>query len=97
MGRGQERARTEAQLAGEAGKAIDAINESVRIINEVNTQIAAAAEEQSAVAGEISRNVTNISTAAELNAGGAKDTTAAGEELARLAKDLEGMVARFKV
>jgi methyl-accepting chemotaxis protein len=97
MDQGQERARAEATQAAEAGKAIDAINESVRIINEVNTQIAAAAEEQSATAAEISRNVSNISAASEQNADGARHTTAAGEELARLAKNLETLVARFKV
>ncbi|MBI4694693.1 MAG: methyl-accepting chemotaxis protein [Gammaproteobacteria bacterium] len=97
MDRGRERARGEAEQAAEANTALEAINASVTTINEVNTQIAAAAETQSTVAREISRNVANISDAAEQNAEAARRTTGAGEELARLAKELDGMVRRFKV
>jgi methyl-accepting chemotaxis protein len=97
MDRGRERARGEAEQAAEANTALEAINSSVTTINEVNTQIAAAAETQSTVAREISRNVANISDAAEQNAEAARRTTGAGEELARLAKELDGMVRRFKV
>lgn len=96
MDRGRERARGEAEQAEEANTALEAINVSVTTINEVNTQIVAAAEAQSTMARDINRNVTNISEAADQNAEAARRTTGAGEELARLAKALDGMVGRFR-
>jgi len=63
----------------------------------MNTQIAAAAEEQSAVSEEINRNIVNISQLSEQTAGGADQTTAASSELSRLASELQGLVELYKV
>lgn len=69
----------------------------VTTINDMNTQIATAAEEQSAVAEEIDRNVTNISHIADTTSEGAKQTAQISEELVRLAAELERQVSRFKL
>src|SRR5690606_35209417 len=60
MEKGHDQAQTTVIHAGEAGQALEDITNAVNIINDVNTQIASAAEEQSAVAEEINRNITNI-------------------------------------
>ncbi len=63
----------------------------------MSTQIASAAEEQSAVTEEINRNIVQINDMTEQTATGAKQTSAAGDDLNRLASDLQGLVLQFKV
>jgi methyl-accepting chemotaxis protein len=69
----------------------------VQQINERNLVIASAAEEQAQVAREVDRNLVNIRDLSVQSSAGANQTTAASNELARLAVDLNGMVARFKL
>ncbi len=97
MEKSQERAHAGVQQAAEAGTSLDAIKKAVDNITDMNTQIASAAEEQSAVAEEINRNINNISQVAEQSATGAEQTAAASEQLARLAEQLQTMVIRFRV
>jgi len=97
MEKGQNQAREGAKMAKEAAKSLDAIANSITSINDMNTQIAAAAEQQSAVSEEINKNVVNISQISEQTASGAEQTTAASSELSRLATDLQGLIKQFKV
>ncbi|SFM33277.1 methyl-accepting chemotaxis protein [Ectothiorhodospira mobilis] len=97
MEESKESAQSSRDSASEADQALDAINNAVATINDVNSQVASAAEEQSAVAEEMNRNVTSISDAAEENAQGARQTTEASEQLSRLARELQDLVGRFKV
>lgn len=97
MEKSQEQAHAGVKQAAEAGTSLDAIKQAVDNITDMNTQIASAAEEQSAVAEEINRNISNISEVAEHSATGAQQTSAASEELARLAEQLQTMVTQFKV
>ena len=83
--------------AARAGTALDGITAAVTRINEMNTQIASAAEEQGAVAEEINRNVSNISHVAETSAHGAQQITHASGELSQLAHRLQQMIGRFQL
>ncbi len=88
------------QAVGEArgaAESLRAITDAVGTIKDMNNQIASAAEEQSATAEEMNRNITTISQISEQNADGAAQTTAAGEELARLAADLQSLVGQFRL
>jgi methyl-accepting chemotaxis protein len=84
-------------MAARAGTALDSITRSVATIADMSAQIASAAEEQSTVAEEINRNVTQIATVSDQNAAASTQTASSSTELARLAEELNGMVAVFRV
>nr|WP_314577587.1 methyl-accepting chemotaxis protein [uncultured Pseudomonas sp.] len=92
-----ERAESTLNIAKGAGLALDTINSAVVEINERNLVIASAAEEQAQVAREVDRNLVNIRDLSTQSATGANQTSAASNELSRLAVDLNGMVARFRL
>lgn len=85
------------QVADEAGRSLEQIVEAIGQINERNLQIATASEEQAHVAREVDRNLVSIRDLSIQSASGANQTAAACSELARLALDLNVLVARFKV
>ena len=93
----RNQAKASVQQVTKAGASLESIRQAVATINDMNAQIASAAEEQSAVAEEINRNVVNISEVAEQTSAGARQTTTASEQLARLAESLQEMVNRFKI
>lgn len=80
-----------------AAESLGGIAGSVSQINDMNTQIASAAEEQSAVAAEINANVSNIRDVADQAAAGAQQTASASDELARLSAQLQGLMGRFRM
>jgi methyl-accepting chemotaxis protein len=97
METGKEKTRIGVEHAAAAGEALQTINAAVERITSMNTQIASAAEEQSAVTEEINRSIVSINSVAEQSATGAQQTAAASDDLAKLAEHLKGLVERFKV
>ncbi|MGY2269190.1 methyl-accepting chemotaxis protein [Pseudomonas sp. SDO5561_S422] len=85
------------QLTRRAGDALAGITRTVSVIQEMNPQIAAAAEEQTAVAEEINRSVLKVKDVSEQTWAASQDTAAASVELARLGTDLQVWVGKFKV
>lgn len=97
MASGQEKAHATMELAEQAGKAIEQIAHSVTSINDMNTQIASAAEEQSVVAMQVDQNlisVKNISVDTHICA---CQTATASDELAKLSVALHMVVGKFKI
>lgn len=94
---GRKQAFESVDQAKQAGVALEDITNAVSKITDMNTQIAAAAEEQAAVADEINRNIVQINTLGDQNASGANETTTASEEMAHLATHLNGLMQQFKV
>ncbi|MEG4315061.1 methyl-accepting chemotaxis protein [Pseudomonas sp. FIP_A4] len=92
-----QRARTTLEVAQAAGAALDAIAQAIGQISERNLVIASASEEQAQVAREVDRNLVNIRDLSLQTSAGANQTSAASQELARLAVDLNGLVTRFRV
>ncbi|EHK72990.1 methyl-accepting chemotaxis sensory transducer [Pseudomonas psychrotolerans L19] len=80
-----------------ASRALDVILNAVGEITEMNLQIASAAEEQSAVAEDINRNVVNIGQAANGVHDQADQASRAGVHLSALAEGQRQLAARFKV
>ncbi|WP_347903530.1 methyl-accepting chemotaxis protein [Pseudomonas purpurea] len=92
-----ERAESTLNIARGAGMSLDTINTAIVEINERNLVIASAAEEQAQVAREVDRNLVNIRDLSVQSATGANQTSAASNELSRLALDLNNMVGRFSL
>ncbi len=85
------------QQAARAAEALESITQAVSVINDMNTQIASAAEEQSAVAEDINRNVINIGQVANEVAGGADESSNASAELTKLAEQQRRLINQFRV
>ncbi len=82
-------------LTRDAGASIGHISRSISTIESMNQQIAAAAEEQSAVAEEINRSVLNVRDISEQTASASEETASSSAELARLGVHLQGLVSKF--
>ncbi len=93
----QNKAQESSGLVEKAAESLGAIAGSVSAINDMNTMIASAAEEQSAVAAEMQTNMNNIREVADRSADGAQQTAQASEELARLATEQQSLMAQFRV
>ncbi|NOX09563.1 MAG: methyl-accepting chemotaxis protein [Gammaproteobacteria bacterium] len=81
----------------QAAEALGEIAGEVAAITDMNTQIASAAEEQSAVTEEINQNVANIKEVADQTSAGAQQTASASAELARLSAQLQSLMGQFKM
>ncbi|SDR91426.1 methyl-accepting chemotaxis protein [Halopseudomonas litoralis] len=83
--------------AEEADAALTSITQAVSVINDMNIQIASAAEQQSAVAEDINRNVSTIGEVANSVAEGAGDASKASAGLTKLAEHQRRLINQFKV
>ena len=97
MEKGHEQAQSSVEQASNASNAINEITRAVTSISEMNTQIAAAAEEQSAVADDMNRSVVSINSESESTLAHSHDTSAAALQVGALATNLQEAISRFKV
>jgi len=93
----QVRAHSGSDCVAKTAQSLTVIAGEVNTINGMNTQIATAAEEQSAVAEEINRNITTISTIADTTLADASQTSQISEELVQLAAELNRLVSQFRL
>lgn len=77
--------------------ALDGIRSAIAQIVDMNAQIAAATEQQSAVAEEINRNVVSISDVASRSTLCAQQTVKAADHLDQLSTRLSGHIDRYKI
>ena len=85
------------ELTRRAGSALANITRTVSTIQAMNSQIATAAEQQSAVAEEINRSVLNVRDISEQTSSASEETAASSAELARLGIYLQTLVGRFRI
>lgn len=83
--------------ANETGTTLDAIASEVANINEMNIQIATAAEEQSSVSEEINRNVVNIADEVSSSEQISEASNHTASSLAALANELHILISQFKI
>ncbi len=97
MEQGQQQTRAAVEKVSEAGGSLQSITASVGVITDMSTQIATATEEQSKVAEEVNRNISNISSVADLTATAAQRAATATEEIAGLSRNLQALVQKFRL
>lgn len=93
----RDQARANADHIVQASLALTQITNAVGVITEMNLQIASAAEEQSAVAEEVNRNVAAIGCVTEQLAEQATESAKVSAELNALANHQMRLVEPFKV
>jgi len=97
MEQSQQQAEQSVAQASNAGESLDSIVQSISAVNDINTQIAAASEEQSQVVGSIDQSITAIKDLSEKSVSHASESDSLSNELANMATELEEQVKRFKV
>ncbi|NCE86534.1 methyl-accepting chemotaxis protein [Pseudomonas sp. Q1] len=93
----QHQAQSNAGQIHQAVQALGKISDAVTVISDMNLQIASAAEEQSAVAEEVNRNVSAIRTVTEALTGQATESAAISSQLNALAGQQMKLMDQFKV
>ena len=96
MIQGQEHGASGVQQINQVSEALENMVQGVTLINDMNTQIATAAEEQSAVASEIDKNITLIRDSSDNVSAHAKDTVNQSLNMTKLTETLNNQVERFK-
>jgi methyl-accepting chemotaxis protein len=97
MAEGREQAQNGVEQATRAGESLAQITFAITTINDMNTQIATAAEQQSAVAEEINRNVVAISDAMTHATDSVRQASNASHSLENLSNQLDALVRKFNV
>ncbi|VVQ31872.1 Methyl-accepting chemotaxis protein McpH [Pseudomonas fluorescens] len=97
MHSGQAATGTGVESSQRTGASLTAITGQVERISDMNHQVAAATEEQSAVTEEINRNVQGISDLARATAGEVRACREDCQTLQRLADDLARQMGSFKL
>ncbi|MBT1070510.1 methyl-accepting chemotaxis protein [Pelotalea chapellei] len=83
--------------ASRSGSSLQEILEQINAVTMQVSQIATAAEEQTATTSDISNNMHHMAEVVQQTARGARESSQAASGLARLAEDLKGMVGQFKL
>ncbi len=95
MEKGRTAAASSVEQASEAGQSLHTITQSVEGISAINMEIASAAEQQSAVAEEVNKNIININGVAERTSTDSQHISEVGNELMEMAHSLNKMVSKF--
>ncbi|WP_029132402.1 methyl-accepting chemotaxis protein [Sedimenticola selenatireducens] len=97
MSQSQKRVETSVAEAAHAGDSLNKITQSINTISQMNEHIATAAQQQSMVAGEISRNITAISDVTGQTADHSEQIAQTSKQLSGLASELKQVMGQFKV
>ncbi len=97
MHAGQAATGTGVQASQRTGQSLGAITEQVEAISDMNTQVAAATEEQTSVTEEITLNVQGIADLAQATAQDVQGCRADCQTLSKLAEDLGRQMGSFRL
>lgn len=97
MKKSGDRSKEVVDQARRAGESLHSIAASVDEINDMNTQIASAAEQQSTVADNISQSLEDINGRAQTTTESTERTSKAAFDVEDIARELEKSVKRFQV
>ncbi len=96
MNRGREQAHKSVSQANEAGNSLKAIDIAVNTINQMNSHIASASDNQRRQAAVVNENVEHISEVAQDVAAGAAKTYDCSSQVGQLAVQLSKLIGQFK-
>jgi methyl-accepting chemotaxis protein len=96
MQQSREQAEASVDHARRSGEVLEQIAGAILGIADGNAQVSSATEEQTAVANEISQNVSSLNDSIGGVVSGAEQSSLASRDLAQLASDLQSQVQRFK-
>jgi methyl-accepting chemotaxis protein len=82
-------------ISTEASKSFDIIEESVRKVNDLIAEIAAASQEQSQGIDQINTAVAQMDKVTQQNAANSEESASASEQLSSQAEELQSMIAQF--
>jgi len=97
METGRTQAQDSVHQATQAEVSLEVITKAVGTINDMNMQIASAAEEQSSVSEEINRNIHNISQVTDETSKGVQQSTELCGEVMEESKQLQILMGKFQV
>ncbi|MDV6315628.1 methyl-accepting chemotaxis protein [Idiomarina sp. HP20-50] len=97
MNAGRESADATVEKAQRADDALKGITEAVTEINDMNSHIATAADEQSSVTEDINKNVSTITDIAEQSAQSSAQVRESSDDLAKLSMSLQKELRQFKI
>lgn len=97
MERTKQQCQTTADKTSEVSGSLNMMSASVSDIDDLSTQIAAATEQQSTVAAELSRNMLSIREIVESLVVSGRQTVGATESLSHSNHELEQLVGKFKL
>ena len=97
MEQSQQQAEQSVTQASTAGESLNNIVQSISAVNDINTQIAAASEEQSQVVASVDQSIIVIKDLSEQTMSNAQESDSLTQELATIAGELQTQVKRFKV
>ena len=92
----REQAQNSVSHAREAGEVLNHIAHAIEGIADGNVQISAATEEQTAVANEISQNISSLNDSIGEVVSSAEQSSLASRDLAQLANGLQQQIQRFR-
>lgn len=84
-------------LTVKAGESLKQIITGAKDVLDIVTQVAAASEEQSTTAEQISKNIESINHVTNESASGIQQIAHASEDLSRLTLNLQNLVSKFKI
>jgi len=97
MSNSQKQMQSVVQEADRVSTAFDRITEAFAKIAQMTAQIALAAQEQNTTTEEINHNIIEIAKITQYSSASVKEITQAGNDLARLAAELQDLSSQFSV
>ena len=97
MRQGTEEVKNGKLFAAKAGESLKEIIEGADHVVDIISQVAAASEEQSSAAEQISKNIESISKVTSESANGIHQIAGSAEDLNRLTNNLQQLVNRFNI
>ncbi len=97
MDKGQEKVRLSVEQANASGARLEEILQAIRTINDMNIQIASAAEEQGHVAADITRSVDITNDLCTQTTSKSHEMATTGNQMKQMTEELKTMVGHFQL